>query len=235
MSLRKNVEIIKGKVHDAGAQDWDVKFFVGVVEEYAAYIKEKGRDAGKEYRDVLALYYETFKNQIIETLLGMEDGEKWAKFVHIILFPNVPWRLETSREGRTAKAKMKVAEVAFEKNIVTAVTSFLKTHVNELNEILADIKPFSALKLERKIKNMIVKDVQAALKTKRDKTTLEAVLGQKILIRNALTELLTKIVNSYRLERPTDEEVEFFVEPIYKKIILEIEAAIALLKKKKVA
>ena len=235
MALAKNVEIIKGKTHAAGAQDWDVKFFVGVVEEYAAYIKDKGRDAGKKYRDVLALYYETFKNQIIETLLGMEDGKKWAKFVHITLFPNVPWRLETSREGRAAKQKTKVASVAFEKNLVTVIRSFERTHAEELEGILMSIKPFSAVKLGRKIKNSLVGDIQAALKSKKERSILVAVLGQKELIRQALRDLLAQIMRSEGVKDVPESEIELFVDPIFDKIILEIEAKIALTKERKVA
>lgn len=222
MSFKKRIEDIRHKnVHQASAQDWDVKEFIDTVIEYA----EMGRTRREQYRGVLVDFFERFKSDIRDYLLGRDDGPKWGNFVSEALFGR-PWDLRAVQ-----KKKTKVASVKFERNIVTTIMSFPRKHPEKLEEALLSMKPFSAVKLGREIKNLIVEDVQAALKSKNERSVLMAVLGQKELIRQALYDLLESIIRSERVKDVPDSEKELFVDPIFKKIILEIEAKIALLHK----
>jgi hypothetical protein len=204
------------------AQDWDIRFFVECVFEFAK-LSATERTEHPEYRKTLRTFCEKFSRDIEDSLRNRKDI---LNYVHKVLF-GTPWGIK----GQKAPG----AQVVL-RSIITAITSYVPNNRGKVEAYLKKMPGFMHPgKMAKKVKGEIVADVQAVLKTTDNIAVLDGVLNQKKLIWSALNNVLNDIVaDGKRLGIPGSKgrDPEEFIEPIFNKIILEIEAKIALLRKK---
>jgi hypothetical protein len=229
MAFRDDVKRIRHMcVHQVAAQDWDVAEFIRVVGVYSK-TDSRTRREHPEYREILVKFYNQFRSNIFSYLRTKSNGKQIHNAVYFALFGK-PWglRFEAGKEER------RMAAEKFQRSVVSAIRSYPREHYEQLQKHLLRMSYFSPISLGRMVKDEVVEEVQIALKTIDREDVLNAIIGQKSLIYQALVDMLADIMKSQHMKRlsGSGKEVKMFAEPIFDKIMLEIEAKKALVKKK---